>query len=25
LSATHALAVEYIALDELKQHALDFA
>ncbi len=25
LSATHALAVEYISLDELKQHALDFA
>jgi len=25
LSATHALAVEYVSLDELKQHALDLA
>ncbi len=25
LSATHALAVEYVSLDELKQHGLDFA
>ena len=25
LSATHALAVEYVSLDELKQHALDIA
>ena len=25
LSATHAVAVEYVSLDELKQHALDLA
>jgi uncharacterized protein (DUF2237 family) len=25
LSATHALAVEYVSLDELKQHALDLS
>jgi hypothetical protein len=25
LSATHALAVEYVSLDELKQHAIDLA
>jgi uncharacterized protein (DUF2237 family) len=25
LSATHALAVEYVSLDELKQHAVDLA